>query len=243
MLCDSISIHEAKGERDKTSQRARQGIKLEAVFHSGPRVRGGFVLPLSDKSVSLRFFFFFFCMHLHNICICIAGAYPVWHPHLYPVPVHILQGRRTAVNEKTPRAKKSASCALRVFGHPPALILSLTETAHLQYRLRSCGPGTWWSLPPPIFTRTRIRLTGYGEGFPLWQTDQFRDLPTYHLLWGRTHRHTRTRTRSTSSLPKGTPGHYRLPLLLIFISSRASFPPLLPFQPFCVHTHSAQPRK
>lgn len=139
--------------------------------------------------------------------------------------------------------RKSASCALRVFGHPPALILSLTETAHLQYRLRSCGPGTWWGLPPPIFTRTRIRLTGYGEGFPLWQTDQFRDLPTYHLLWGRTHRHTRTRTRSTSSLPKGTPGHYRLPLLLIFISSRASFPPLLPFQPFCVHTHSAQPRK
>lgn len=69
LLCDSISIHEAKGERDKTRQRARQGIKLEAVFHSGPRVRGGFVLPCqtSQSAVSrpLTFFFFFFFT-----CIC-----------------------------------------------------------------------------------------------------------------------------------------------------------------------------
>ena len=141
---------------------------------------------------------------------------------------------------------KSASCALRVLGHPPALILSLTETAHLQYRLRSCSPGTWSSLPPPIFTRTRIRLTGYGEGFPLWPTDQFRDLPTYHLLWGRTHRHTRTRTRYTSSLPKGTPSFF---LVIIvspfahFISSQgASFPLFSPPNRF-VCAHSAQPRK
>ena len=70
----------------------------------------GFVLPCQTRerehkqvsSLPLTFFF---------TRICIAGAYPVWHPHLYPVPVHILQGRRTAVNEKTPWAKKRLVCA------------------------------------------------------------------------------------------------------------------------------------
>jgi len=111
-VCDSM-IHEAK---DKTSP--RQGIKLEAVFHSGPRVRG------SCPCQSLTFFF------LHSRCLpSLAPARP---PNQ-----SILQGRRTAVNEKTPWRK--APRALREFGHPPALILSLTltETAHLQYRLRS----------------------------------------------------------------------------------------------------------
>jgi hypothetical protein len=56
-----ISIHEAKGERKGGGGDSQEGarIKLEAVFHSGPRVRGvSFSLcPVSVK-VSLTFFFF-----------------------------------------------------------------------------------------------------------------------------------------------------------------------------------------
>jgi hypothetical protein len=37
-VMDSISIHEAKG-RGKGTKKSREVIKLEAVFHSGPRVR------------------------------------------------------------------------------------------------------------------------------------------------------------------------------------------------------------
>ena len=37
-MMDSISIHEAKG-RGKGTKKSREVIKLEAVFHSGPRVR------------------------------------------------------------------------------------------------------------------------------------------------------------------------------------------------------------
>ena len=88
----------------------------------------GFVLPCQTRerehkqvsSLPLTFFF---------TRICIAGAYPVWHPHLYPVPVHILQGRRTAVNEKTPRAKKKRLV---------------------------CAPGIWPSTcPDPFLDRNR----------------------------------------------------------------------------------------
>ena len=64
-------------------------------------------------SLSVPYVFFF----LHSRCLpSLAPARP---PNQ-----SILQGRRTAVDEKTPWRK--APRALREFGHPPALILSLT---------------------------------------------------------------------------------------------------------------------
>jgi len=100
-VCDSISIHEAKGERDKTSQ--DQNWKL--CFIPGRGFAGSY--PCQS-----RYVFF-----LHSRCLpSLARARPPTSP--------ILQGRRTAVNEKTPWRK--APRALREFGHTPALILSLT---------------------------------------------------------------------------------------------------------------------
>jgi hypothetical protein len=67
---DSISIHEAKG-RGKGTKKSREVIKLEAVFHSGPRVR-----IATCQSVTL---------HEPR---CLLG----WQPPN-------TQGRRTAVHE------------------------------------------------------------------------------------------------------------------------------------------------
>ena len=70
-VCDSISIHEAKGERDKTSQAGRDQIGSCVSFRAaGSRVRI-LVSPLT----------FFFC---------IAGAYPVWHAR-DPQPVQFFR--------------------------------------------------------------------------------------------------------------------------------------------------------
>ena len=69
---------------------------------AGSRVRA----PCQSVPVSYVFFFFYICIY-----ICIAGAYPVWHPTTTHPTQSILQGRRTAVNEKTPWGKKRLVCA------------------------------------------------------------------------------------------------------------------------------------
>jgi hypothetical protein len=155
-----------RGKGTKRDREPGRGSNWKLCFIPGRGFAAGscsLVRQVSQRSPGpLRFFFFFFLhafahLHLHSRCL----------PSLAPPPLYPFFRAVELPSMKKRLGRKSASCALRVFGHPPALILSLTETAHLQYRLRSYGPGTWSSLPPPIFTRTRIRLTGYGEGFPL----------------------------------------------------------------------------
>ena len=103
------------------------------MFHSGPRVA-----RRPCQSVTL-----------HNRC----RAYSV-------SLANIFQGRPTPVARRWDDCVNDKPRALRVFGHRPALILSLTETAHLSTEI--AGPGNWPPQLPPVHTIDRFRLTEYG---------------------------------------------------------------------------------
>ena len=137
--------------RGKGTKRARKGIKLEAVFHSGPRVRG-FV------SLSVPYVFF-----------CIAGAYPVWHARDPHTPTHPSTSPFFRAVELPSMKKftfgKSASCAPGTWSYNCPDPFLDRNRSHWGSLVRVLGQALLDSCRP--FTRTRIRLTGYGQGFPL----------------------------------------------------------------------------
>ena len=138
---DSRGEAKGRGRGKKGTKKSREVIKLEAVFHSGPRVRIA-------------------------TYVCITSC-------LLSSPTNLsFQGRRTPVQEQLGNRPR----ALREFGHPPPLILPLTETAHLSIpcsesrdlAVINCRPFTrplsvtWVQLPigspPSVVPRVRSAI-------------------------------------------------------------------------------------